>query len=240
MPDDPIHPDLAEIALERAEGTSFERFVHTFYPHLAGGNFVPLGGMHDGGADAYQALSGTWGDANPGVFYQASIQADHRTKIKSTIKALKKAGRKPTCLVYVTSRRIQKVDGEEHQLSSETATAIRIRDRVYIGAHINDSHETRDAFRHHLGHYLDILKKIGSAQVIGPSRHVKSPAIYVFLRQEVERRSGDEGLIDAVVDSLILWALEGTDPDQGKFRTRAEIKTAIQRGLRKIGQYDKW
>lgn len=231
MPDDPIHPDLVEIALERTEGTSFERFVHTFYPHLAGTNFVPLGGMHDGGADAYQALDGTWGDVDPGIFYQASIQADHKAKVKSTIRALKKAGRKPTCVVYITSRRIQKVDSEERQLSSETATAIRIRDRAYIGAHVNDSHETRDAFRHHLGHYLDILKRIGAAQVIGPSRHVKSPAVYVFLRQEVERRSGDEGLTDAVVDSLILWALEGTDPDQGKFRTRGEIAAAIQTAL---------
>ncbi len=231
MPDDSIHPDLIEIALERVEGSSFERFVHAFYPHLAGISFVPLGGMHDGGGDAFQSLIGTWAESEPGVFYQASVQADHKTKIKNTIKALKKSGRKPTALIYVTSRRIQRVDSEERQLSQETGITIRIRDRVYITSHVNDMHETRNSFRQYLGQYLEILKHIGSAQVIGPSRHVHSPAVYVFLRQEVERRSGDHALMDAVVDSLILWALEGTDPEEKRFRSRGEIATAIKQTL---------
>jgi hypothetical protein len=124
-----------------------------------------------------------------------------------------------------------KVDGEERRLSNETGLNIRIHDRAYIAGHVNDSHQTREAFWHHLGPYLDILKNIGSAQVIGPSRHVRSPAVIVFLRQEVERRTGDPTLAHAVVDSLILWALEGTDPEQHKFRTRAEISDSIQNTL---------
>lgn len=231
LPDENIHSDWVEIALDRVEGTAFERFVHAFYPSLAGIQFVPLGGMHDGGADAYRASGEVWEDGHAGIFYQASIQADHKTKIHDTIKALKKGHRSPTSLYYLTSRRVTKPDAEERRLSRETGVLVRLHDRSYIAAHVNDSHQTRDAFRQHLGPILDSFKRIGAAQVIGPSRHVKSPAVYVFLRQEVERRSGDRALTDAIVDSLILWALEGTDPDLKKFRTRKEISDAIQQTL---------
>src|SRR2546422_7314461 len=231
MADELIHADLVEVAFDRSAGTAFERFVHAFYPPLAGVNFVPLGGVHDGGADALQAPSSLWGDSDPGIFYQASIQRDHRAKIKDTVQRLREFGRKPTALIYVTAQRIPKTDAEERLLSIETGVAVRIRDRVYIAAHINDSPETRNAFRTHMGPYLDLLKKIGAAQLISQSQHVRSPAIYVFLSQEVERRGGDLRLSEAVGDSLILWVLEGTDPDQGKFKTRAEIVYGIAKEL---------
>lgn len=231
MADENIHSDLVEIALENATGSSFEHFVHAFFPALLGVGFVPLGGMHDGGADAFQADESLWADKDPGVFYQASVQVDYRTKIKATIQRLKKVGRKPTSLGYLTSRRIGMVDAEARKLSLEFGVAVQIRDRSYITAHVNDSAQTRDAFRQQLGQHLQHLSRLGSAQTIGPSRHVKSPAVFVFLQQEVERRSGNQSLSEAVVDSLILWSLEGTDPDLKIFRTRAEIATAIQEAL---------
>jgi len=49
----------------------------------------------------------------------------------------------------------------------------------------------------------------------------------VFLRQEVERRSGETNLYEAVVDSLILWALEGTDPETGIFMSRQDLRSRI-------------
>lgn len=213
MPDELIHTDLVEVALDRVTGTVFERFVNDFYPTLAGISFVPLGGVHDGGADALQSQT-LWAEKQPGIFYQASVQKEHRSKIKQTIKRLREFGRKPTALHYVTSQKISKIDAEERLLSEETGVSIRIHDRAYISAQINDSLQTRTAFRTHLGPSLELLKKIGAAQLIRESEHVRSPAVYVFLRQEIERRGGDQRLPEAVVDSLILWALEGTDPDK--------------------------
>ncbi|MDQ6948302.1 MAG: hypothetical protein M3256_19075 [Actinomycetota bacterium] len=51
--------------------------------------------------------------------------------------------------------------------------------------------------------------------------------MYVFLRQEVERRSGDTVLADAVVDALIVWALEGTSPDTDILMSRNEVRDKI-------------
>jgi hypothetical protein len=230
MTDELIHPDMVEVALDRTTGTVFERFVNSFYTALAGINFVPLGGVHDGGADAFQSQS-IWADSKPGIFYQASIQKDHRPKIKQTVKRLREVGRTPTALHFITSQKVPRIDAEERLLSDETGVSIRIHDRPYIAVQINDSLQTRTAFRDHLGHYLDLLKKIGSARLIRESQHVRSPAVYVFLRQEIERRGGNQRLPEAVVDSLILWALEGTDPEQNNFKNREEIISTIEAAL---------
>ena len=64
---------LVEIALEHTSGTEFERFFHAFYPAIAGINFVALGGVHDGGADAFlgEAIYER-GNNRADTFYQAS------------------------------------------------------------------------------------------------------------------------------------------------------------------------
>jgi len=46
-----IHPDLANIALEHSEGFPFESFVNSFMSCIRGASFIPMGGVHDGGAD---------------------------------------------------------------------------------------------------------------------------------------------------------------------------------------------
>lgn len=224
MVDEAIHGDLIEIALSKGNGTDFERFTNFFYPALAGVEFIPLGGNKDGGADAFQDV---WADREIGIFYQASIQENYQDKIVKTVERLKDFGRNPNSLYYITSRKIPKIDVEERRLSTLTGINLRIRDGAYIASHVNDNAQTRGAFRDHLGHTLEFLKHIGAAQTIQPSNHVKSPAVFVFLQQEIERRTGQSGLSEAVVDSLVLWALEGTDPDKGIFRTRKEIHESI-------------
>jgi hypothetical protein len=109
---------LADIALDRVSGSDFEAFVNAFYPALAGIEFVPTGGIHDGGADGYQE-TGLFEGTKPNTFYQASVQQDHRAKIRHTVKRLREFGRDPKSLVYVTSRHISITDKEEEILSDE-------------------------------------------------------------------------------------------------------------------------
>src|SRR5207249_235264 len=71
-----INPDLVTISLERVEGTPFERFVNAFYPAISGVEYVPLGGLHDGGADAMFAESIKEARGPQGAFLQASVQED--------------------------------------------------------------------------------------------------------------------------------------------------------------------
>ena len=232
MTDEAIHPDHILIALEKVSGSDFEQFVNAFFPALIGVSFVPLGGMGDGGADALLDLGGTWTDGGPGIFYQSSTQkTDYENKISRTAKRLLEVGRDPTTLYYITSIPIKMVDAKERELSKKLNLTIRLYDRAYIASHINDNLQTRGAFRNFLLHYLDYLKPLGTARIVAPSQHVQSPAVFVFLQQEVERRSGQTNLSTAIIDSLIMWALEETDPDRGKFLNKSQIVDKIKASL---------
>lgn len=236
MPAESVHPDLVKIALDKVEGFQFERFVQDFYSTLVGASFVPLGGMRDGGADAFEGDVVYEEVGAPRAFYQATVQEDFRSKIRRTVARLRDVGRDPRTLVYVTSRTINLPDAEERSLSRELDVGIQIRDAKYITAHINDSTGTIAAFNNHLRHLTDFLRAIGASTIIAPSANVRSPAVYVFLEQELARRRGDTTLLDAVTDSLILWALEGTDPETGLMMSREDVLDKISREIPAVRQ----
>jgi hypothetical protein len=227
MADSTVNFELVNIALERVTGSIFEQFVNAFYPSIAGEAFIPLGGHKDGGADAFQA-DVVWEGDTTGIFYQASIEADYRGKISRTINRLREFGRIPKRLVYVTSQLIKHIDIEEVNLSNKHNVDVRIRDKSYIISHINDYVGTREAFETYLAPTLSFLSRIASTNNIVRTKHASSPAIYVFLRQELDRREGKEGLINALADGLILWALEETDPDKGILMYESEISKKIE------------
>ncbi|PUB26903.1 hypothetical protein C8K30_105130 [Promicromonospora sp. AC04] len=226
MSDEPIHADLVRVALERVEGAPFERFSNSFYASLVGATFIPLGGVKDGGADA---RDGTIYEDGSQVehYFQASIEKDYSSKIRRTVARLRDFGRSPSSLTFVTPHIVRYSDREERRLAAELGVTVAIRDGSYVTSHINDDVATRAAFRHHLEHYTDFLKSIGASRRIPSTQHVKSPAVYVYLAQEVERRRGNESLVDSVTDALALWALEGTDPDKGIVRTAEEVMEKI-------------
>ncbi|MBE0624549.1 MAG: hypothetical protein IH606_07055 [Burkholderiales bacterium] len=219
-------PELVQIALERAQGTDFERFAQDLMAALEGSSFVPLGGINDGGAD------GTDGGElfeceRPHIFYQITVQRDHRAKIRQTVVRLLEVGREPKTLIFLTSRNVPQSDLEEEHLEAELGVRIRIRDSRYIVGHINDSAAASASFHNHLVHYTDFLKNIGAAGLIKKSKYVTDPSVYVFLQQEVENRLGNNDLIKTLTDSLILWALNDTDPDKGLLMSQQEILKKI-------------
>ncbi|MDA5147121.1 hypothetical protein PEM37_37025 [Streptomyces sp. AD681] len=225
-----IPDDVIRIALDKAEGFPFERFAIAFYSSLVGIDFVPLGGIKDGGADARDGtLYEEKGGAN--TFYQASVEVDTEGKIRRTVDRLREFGRTPNYLYYLTSQTVKYSDRAERELTKELNVSIVIRDGSYIVAHVNDEAAGRDAFDQHLRSYTDFLKRIGSSRLIESSKHVKNPAAFVFLSQELERRSGNQKLVDAVVDALALWALEGTDPDAGILYSSEKVESIIEQSL---------
>jgi len=223
---DPIHPDFVRVALDKVTGSQFEKFVHEFYSGYLGEAFIPLGGMADGGADGFEE-PGVWVQERTRRFLQASVEEDVNAKIAATIARLREFGRQPDLLTYVTSRVVKHVDVVEEQLSTKLDVVIRIRDGAFIGNNINHSPHTAAAYRNHLESSTAYLFKPGNTGLMVPTPEIRSPAIYVFLRQEVERRDNESSLLDAVIDSMAIWALEETDPDAGIFMTREEVLEKI-------------
>ena len=228
---EPVHPDLVKIALNRVTGNRFEDFVQPFWSSLIGAQYVPLGGVRDGGADGF-TNRGLYIESGQAVAYlQASVEVDYASKVRRTVRRLRDFGRDPRELTYITSRSIKHIDIEERKLSRELDVTVHLRDAAYIIAHINDEIGTRAAYDHYLSDATSFLKTVGAASTIVASAHVRTPAVYVFLEQELARRKGDTTLVDSVTDSLILWALEGTDPDSGLFMSESDILQKISQEI---------
>ena len=222
-----VNHQRVSLALERVDGTTFENFFHAFYSALTGIQFIPLGGTHDGGADAFHGDRIFKGRSR--VFYQATTEEGHAGKIKRTVNRLREYGRDPSTLHFVTSRVVTSIDKEEEALSEDLDLNVKIRDRKWITSNINDSPQTVAAFQSFLEPTLSFLRELGGATTI--QQNVPARTLCVFLGQEIDRRRGDTEVLEAVTDSLILWSLEGTDPDRDIFMTRSEILDKIESAL---------
>lgn len=226
-----INIELAKIALDRVDGNTFEQFFHAFYSAATGEDVIPLGGHKDGGADAFEP-SRLWEvSSRPTSFFQASIEEDVESKIRRTLTRLKKFGREVRFLTYFSSQTIRLSDRLEDSLTSELDVVVRFRDQGFIISHLNDNAQTQAAYWTYLHKQTDFLRTVGGIDVMPTVSDGDSVPVYVFLRQEIDRQSGKVGLLQALADGLILWALEGTDPDAGIFLAEAEIKKKIRDAL---------
>lgn len=225
---EPVNYKLMDIALERVEGSVFEKFAVVMLSAVIGEKFVPLGGIHDGGADGFIDDPVSQGSNTQGTFVQISTQTDYRSKVRDTVRRLKKSGRVPTQLHYITSQTIGAIDRDGHTLTDELGVSILLRDSKWLTANINHSDETRQAFYTYLYPDLDFLKELGGTRLIQDSPSIgDARTVCVFLSQEVDRRRGQGHLLEAVVDSLLLWALQDTDPDANILMSRDEITRKV-------------
>lgn len=216
-----VNFELVDIALEKVEGFAFERFAQSFFSALEGREFVPLGGVKDGGAD------GIYESGKAGIYYQFTRVEDHRAKIRATRKRLEEFGRSVKTIIYMTPRAVPHIDREEELLTEELSIIVRIRDRKYISSHINDSIGTISAYHNHLATYTHYLEYVAKQKDKQPSSHVNDPSAFVFLQHEVTNRLGNRKLVHSVTDTLILWALSETDPDKNIFMTQGDIFSKI-------------
>ena len=225
-----VDHELVQLALDRVDGDRFELFAQAFMAAMLGSEFMPLGGKKDGGADGAVQAGLYEGKSN---FMQASIQEDYRRKIRDTVGRLHEVGREPASLIYCTSRTVPLLDKEAQTLSNELGVSVQIRDQRYIISQINAAPQTVQAFETYLKPHLAFLNQIGGATLVEASltREIPARALCVFLGQEVDRRRGNTQLLEAVTDSLILWALEETDPAKEVFMTRDEMLAKIEETL---------
>ena len=216
--------------------SDFEKFIQAFYSAIFGKNYIPLGGSGDGGADGWLSSS-IFENRERNHFLQASITGDSKRKIRETVKRLREYGRCPKVLSYCTSKTAGSIDVLEHELSEELNCQITIRDSQYFTYQVNQSEKTIQAFNSYLAPAVNFLESAGAAPLISANGQLPARTLCVFIGQELERRHGKTQLLDAVVDSLILWSLEGTDPDKGNFLNRDEIEKKVLEAMPSAKEY---
>lgn len=233
---DTIDHRVAEIALSRVGSADFENFCQSFFASTLGSEYVPMGGHHDGGADG--ALDErVFGNDRMQRFLQASISPDFKVKIRSTVRRLREVGRNPKSLIYATNARLKQIDKVQEELGDELDCQITIRDGNYFQHQINESPGTIQAYKSYLEGAVSFLNEIGGANTVQPNQNLPAKALCVFIGQELDRNQGETQLLESISDSLILWALEGTDPDKKIFLSLKEIRKRVLEALPTAKQF---
>lgn len=84
------------------------------------------------------------------------------------------------------------------------------------------------AYDAHLAPAVAFLNDMRAPSYPGRPAFANAQAVCAFLAHELERRVGTTKTLDAVCDALIVWALEDTDPDAGRFMTKDQILTKVE------------
>ena len=195
---------------------------------MLGHNFKPLGGHKDGGADGFVDSDILEDVEKNTIFFQASKELGVEKKIRRTVARLREFGRNPRTLLYASSRIVKYIDKLQNDLTEELDVNIRIYDCNFFEQRANYSNDAEAAFFQYLQPSLAFLE-----QALAPS-YPSSPElknariVCAFLAQEVERRLGVVRTLENVCDALILWALEGTDPDADNLMSSDDIIKKVE------------
>ena len=223
----PPPTERVRVALDKTSGREFENFMQAFLAAQRGAEYRPLGGMHDGGADGVISDTIFVHTTRSSHFMQASTEQDPASKIRATIDRLREVERTPTQLLYATNQSITRLDQYEEQLQDRFDIVIRILDRNYIVNHVPTSAAIVAAYFEHLHHHTLHLDGIGRGTILTPSAHIREPHVYTYLAGQVRTTDTESTFADGVIDALILFALEGTDPDRGILKSEDEIREKI-------------
>jgi hypothetical protein len=221
---DSINPQAFEYAVSQIrDGFIFERFVQDLLCQIQGIEFVPLGGVHDRGMDGLEHCSEIKTDAK--TIYQISIEQNPRAKIDKTLKSLKANGIQFERLFYVTNQVVEGQDKLEEEFYTQYQIPVRCRDTAWLRGNINKNEGTVRTYLAFIEAHYHQFSNPGDSKIICDFE--RDPRLFVFLRQQWAQYRNQIRLDDLLADSLIVFALEGTDPDKNLFLSRDEISNKI-------------
>ena len=220
-----IDPASARYAISQiTDGDIFESFALDFLSKYLGYQFVPVGGIKDKGIDGLEHTFYRTGARK--TIYQLSIQKDYRRKIIDSLEKLKQNKIGFTQFIYVTNQIVSNLDQLKDELIDKYGKAINIFDQNWFTVHVNDSLGTIHSYQIFIDSYLHEFNRPGKSFEI--ANLVDDPRLYVYLRQQIDELHNELKMEQILVDTLILYALEETDPEKDILLNREQIVTRIQ------------
>ena len=224
-----VEPRAFEFALLKIDdGFVFEKFVQGYLGSILGHLFMPVGGIHDKGIDGLEHIFHR--DSLTRYVYQASIEKDPPSKLRKTLAVLSKNNIEYDALYFTTNQVFANKDKVIDELFEKWKKPIHIYDLKWLSSHVNDNQNTLNHFQVFVESYLHDFSQPGHTFVVADL--VEDPRLFVFLRQQWETYRKDLDLAAILTDTLILYALEGTDPAKGILKTRDEIYGSIGRYIK--------
>jgi hypothetical protein len=224
MNDDLSPMDVIDILCLIEDGFLFERFGQEFLSARLGYNFLSSGGVKDRGIDGLEYVSEL--KDSPKRIYQISIDKNPEAKIKSTIEKLERNGIDIDRITYLTNIPIKNKDEIIDFYLDKKEIVLRILDAHWIADNTNNSSATKNVLRTFIENHLRRYQKPGEGFIV--SDYVKDPKLYVYLMHQIENNDEIESLNEKLIDSLILYSLRDTDPENGFFCSVDEIILSVK------------
>lgn len=204
------------------DGDLFELFAQEFLAAYLGKDFIPLGKMHDKGLDGLEHV--LYSQSKQIKVYQVSIQKDGRAKVKDTINKLNANGIKFDELIYVTNKSFPDIDQYIEKTSDELGISLKIWDVRWLSTRVNSNDQTLSVYnnfinRSQVDNYFE--------EYFVKNDYSLDPRLFVFLRQQFEENRQDQSIEEIIADSIILYSLEDTDPDNGIVKNETEILSLV-------------
>jgi hypothetical protein len=224
-----IDKDAFEYAISQIDdGFVFENFAVSFLSSVLEHGFIPVGGTKDKGIDGYQHTFSRQG--NDKIIYQLSTEKTFEDKIHNTIEKLIANKIEFDRIYYVTNRKLNGTDTIIEKLYDKFQIPITIFDIKWFVSNSNYNQTTIRSYQSYVDTYLHEFTKPGKSQVVANLDN--DSRLYVFLSQQFDSRTEDFKLDDLLADTLILFALEGTDPDKEILLSQEEVKEAIKKYIK--------
>ncbi len=224
-----VQEDLFAYLMDRVSGVRFEEFSKQLFSLVFNEGFIPLGGIHDGGADGslssyIQEISGK---VNTFIQFTTTAEGSIKTKVNQTITALESTGRTPRQLIYATNKAVPKSDLIAQEAYDNKGVMVQFRDYERIKSYINAEERCNSLFYEFFNSEISALARAANHNLTAVNEYAKDPTVYVFLNYELKNKHVKNHLNEQVLDALIYWALRDTDPDTNKLESRNSIYNSI-------------
>lgn len=216
--------DVIDILNLIDDGFLFERFGQEFLTARLGYKFLSSGGIKDRGIDGLEYTSEFAEDHK--TIFQISIDKRPETKIKDTIQKLEKNNISFYRITYLTNIQVKNKDEIIDQYMDEKAIVLRIFDASWIADNSNSSTATKTVINSFIKNHLRKYQKPGEGLIV--SDYVTNPSLYVYLMHQIGRNEEIQNLNRNLIETLILFSLRDTDPDQEKFLSSDEISNSVK------------
>ena len=216
--------DIQDILKLIDDGFLFERFGQEFLSARLGYQFLASGGIKDRGIDGLEYTSEL--EKNKKVIFQLSIDKNPESKIADTVQKLLDNGIEFTRITYFTNRAVKNKDILIDHYADTDGVTLRVFDGMWIADNSNNSSATQNVIKTFVRDHLRRFQKPGEGIII--NEYVKDPKLYVFLKQQIGRSEQINDINNNLIDSLILYALRDTDPDEGRLLSAEEIAGLVR------------
>lgn len=209
------------------DGFQFEDLGQKIYQILQGVKFRPVGGIHDGGIDAFV----NFGLAEDDI-YQFSIQEGWKGKVSLTAERVRKtlglSEKDYLKLTYVTSQNVELDPLYQKEMVDRKRVVLNVIGAKSLAYLIDSQFETRSAFCQFCEeHAIFEVVRQETVRVFGSKA---SDKLLIFVKHLLEDTHSYD-IVESVVKTELLLSLRDTDPDLGKFRTYPEILEDVNTAL---------